>query len=185
VYLVYVNVQHSEKPTEPEETREDIDPFMGTEIASDMEVSDDYNGHSDIAGSSNDDYSDTDNGGDADVVMEDALTHDISLDSVVNSEDEDSDPDDVSDVDSEDDDMGPDGEGINIEGKEEPEITESQERDEILVGFDHGFNGAGLGVVPPLPIPRTVVQQPQPYSAGCVWTAENWSCSYDAVFMAF
>jgi hypothetical protein len=175
---------NAEKPAEPEEISEGADPFMSVEIASDTE--DDGNHDSrNVAGSGGDSCSDADAGSDVDVIMEDAPTYDISLDSVVNSEDEDSDPEDDSDVDSKDDDTGPDGEGINIEGEEEFGITESQEGDEKLIGFNHGFNGAGLGVVPPPPTSRTIVQQPQPYSTGCVWTAEDWSCSYDAVFMAF
>lgn len=42
-----------------------------------------------------------------------------------------------------------------------------------------------LGIVPPRPNCSTRGQQPPPYTAGCVWTKEDWSCSYDAVFMAF
>jgi hypothetical protein len=41
-----------------------------------------------------------------------------------------------------------------------------------------------LGLVPPRPSCDTGDRQP-PYTAGCVWTEEDWSCSYDAVFMAF
>jgi hypothetical protein len=171
VYFVYIKTQLSEKPAEPEETSEDTNPFTGMEIASDTEDSDNYNAHSDIAGSSDDNCSDVDDSGDTDVIMEDALAHDILLDSVANSEDENSDPEDDSDID--------------IEGEEELEIWESQEGDGIPAEFNHGFSGAELGIVPPQPTPRTADQHTQRYTAGCMWTAENWSCSYDAVFMAF
>ena len=46
------------------------------------------------------------------------------------------------------------------------------------------FDGADLGIIPPVPTHQTEDQQPQ-YLAGCKWTSENWSCPYDAVFMSF
>jgi hypothetical protein len=163
--------------TEPEEINEDVDPFEGAELSSDTEGSDDENlsnmrdgddsnGDDDDDGV-NDDCSNTtgsdyDGRTDPDVIMEDTLTYDISLDSTINSEDE----------------------GIDLED-EDTNTEDGNIGDKGPVESNHGLGGAELDIVPPWPTPGTVDQQPQPYSAGCVWTAENWSCSYDTVFMAF
>ena len=171
--------------TEPEKIDEDMDPFEDVEIASDTEGSDDEN-LSDMKGGDNDSDNDgiNDDRSDAtgsdydgctvtDVTMEDTLAHDISLDSTINSEDEGIDFEDE-DTDTEDGNIG-----------SEDEVRLHEEGDEGLVELNCGLGGAELGVVPPWPTPGTVDQQPQPYTAGCVWTEENWSCSYDAVFMGF
>ena len=49
---------------------------------------------------------------------------------------------------------------------------------------NHGFSFK-LEVLPPQPARRVGGQRPSPYTVGCVWTKENWSCSYDAAFMVF
>ena len=149
------------------------------EITSDTDGSIDDGNYSNPVGSE-------DGHPDTGAAMEYALTHDISLDSIVNTEDEDidledehedSDPEEYIDTEEEGFEVGP-GE----EGDEGPTNLRS----------NHGFDGVELGVVPPPPTRHEPCgrlgagdQRSHRYTAGCVWTKEDWSCSYDAVFMAF
>lgn len=164
-------------PTEPDEIDENTDPFVGMEITSDMENNDDNGSHSETVSG--------DNSGrpDASTFMEYTLTHDILLDSAANSDDEDIDLEDESD-DSEAEDMDPDDEGTDAE-EGVLGVRLREDGDEGAVGFRYGFDGTELGFVPLPPTRRTGDQQPHRYTAGCVWTKEDWSCSYDAVFMSF
>lgn len=127
------------------ETDEDIDPLADVEIPSDTEGSDD------------DSNLDTGPDNDTDIIMNDTLFHDILLDSVTNSEDED-----------EDEDSDPEDEA-------DYEVELIEKGVEELVGFNHGFNGTELGIVPPQPTCRVGNQRSPHYTAGCVWTEEDWS----------
>lgn len=60
-----------------------------------------------------------------------------------------------------------------------------EEGDEGLLEFDNWFDGVELGIIPPIPTPRTEDQQPQRYIAGCKWDSEDYSCPYDAYLMCF
>jgi hypothetical protein len=136
--------------TEPEEIDEDMDPFEGVEIASDTEGSDDEN-LSDMKGEDNgngdgdddgvnDDRSDTmgsdyDGRTDPNIIMEDTLTYDISLDSAINSEDE--------GIDLEDEDT--DTEDGNTSSEDEVRLCE--EGDEGRVELNRGLGNVELGIV--------------------------------------
>jgi hypothetical protein len=147
--------------TEPEAIDKNVDPFVGMEITSDTEGIDHQNdGQPDTAGSKGN--------GRSHIVTEDHLAHPVSLDRfVVDSECEDTDSTEYEDIDPEDEDGSPNGSG----GKE---LVEHNRRLTIK-----------LGVVPPQPTGSTRGQRPMPYDAGCIWTEDDWSCSYDAVFMVF
>ena len=95
-------------------------------------------------------------GSDVDIVMDDISAHHISLDSVIDSECEDLDPED--------------------------EVAE--EGGKGLIELNRTF-AVELGVVPPQSACNAGDQRPPPYTAGCIWTREDWSCSYDAIFMTF
>jgi len=116
-----------------------------------------------------------------------ALARDISLDSIVNTEDEDN------DLEDEDEDTDPE-EYTDTDSEEGFEVRLGEEGDEgpTEFKFNCGFNGVELGIVPPPPACHEPCgrlgasdQRSHRYTAGCVWTKEDWSCSYDAVFMAF
>ena len=120
-------------------------------------------------GSIDDDHSDTteddgshsevDRDGDGDITMGNDQVHDFLLDPEADLED--------MDVGSDRDAAGPE------DGDREP------------AKFNHGFSRAGLGIVPPQPTRSADDGQLPPNLAGCVWVGEDWSCPYDAVFMAF
>lgn len=105
---------------------------------------------------------------DADISMEVIPTHSILLESVVDSEYDDNDLED---------------EGPTPE-TEDPvdEIIDTE--DNGVDTEDDGFGTEELNIVPPWPT-CSGGDKRLPYTAGCVWTEEDWSCSYDAVFMAF
>jgi hypothetical protein len=139
------------------------------EIASDMAESDDDSNHHKTAEGDN---------GYSDPIAMTKHTPDILLDSATHSEEEDIDLEDESS------DAGTEDGDVDTE-EEELEFRPRENRNEGLVGFKDGFDGVELGFVPPPPAYRTGDRGSQRYTAGCVWTAEDWSCSYDAVFMAF
>ena len=182
-----MNAQYSETSTEPEEIDENTDPFIGVDIGSDMECSDDSDSHSDMVDNSDESHSD--------ISHNDTTVCDILLDSTINSEDEDIDDggtdsecedtdSEHEDVDSKREDTGFEDEGVGTQGKEELEGRLGEGKYEESVDPGYGFN-VDLDVVPPQPTHGVVGRRPPPYTAGCVWTKEDWSCSYDAVFMAF
>ena len=169
--------------TVPEEIDENVDPFIGINVTSESgsESDDDSNNHFGVAGNDDSDYSEMvgrEDGGHSksDAPMDDTPIDDILLDSVIHSEVEDT---------------NLDNEDTGLEGKDSDGMEEDHEvglRDDVdrgLAGFKHGFDGVELGFVPPLPTHGTGDHQAQQYTAGCVWVAEDWSCSYDAVFMSF
>jgi len=173
--------------TEPEEIDKGIDPFANVEISSDTDSSDSNsnNNRSDMMGSNNNSNLNANDGDDTDAIPEGTLAYDILLDSVINSEDE--------EIDLDREGTGSRGEGTSSEGEgigtcdeedgEELEDGQNEEEGEEPAEPNCGFI-IHLGVVPPRPIRRAGDQRPLPYTAGCVWT-EDWSCPYDAVFMAF
>ena len=121
------------------------------------------------------------------VAMVDTLTCNVLLDPVVDSECEDIDFD-REDIDSEYEEIDLECEDCDLERKdfdlESGEDINFEDKD-ISDGYEDTIKE--LGVVPLLPTSNARDQRPQSpqYSAGCVWTQEDWSCSYDAVFMAF
>ena len=123
--------------------------------------------YSEMAGHDDGSYPETD------TPMDDVLTEDVLLDSVIHSEVEDTHPDD--------EDTDPEGEGTD--GMEED--REVRRREDGDRGFEYGFDGVELGFVPPLPTHGAGDQWAQRYTAGCTWVMEDWSCSYDAIFMSF
>ena len=121
---------------------------------------------------------------DIDSIIKCTLVHDILLDSATNSEDEDVDIKDES-TDYEAEDSGSEDEDVDTAKEDKLEIRSREDGDGRPVGFKYGFDGIELGFVPPPPTCETENRQSQQYTAGCMWTAEDWSCSYDAVFMSF
>ena len=162
-------------PTEPEEINENINPFAGIDVTSDVGSSgsdSDDGGDDDRTNNGDDDCSGTAGSG-CDAVVGNTLVHDIFLDSVACSEDEGIDFEDTSS----------EGEGSGAQ-EEEFEAGSSKEGDAELADPNFGF-GIDLGIVPPWPTHGAGDQRPPLYTAGCVWTEEDWSCPYDAAFMVF
>ncbi|KAF9779018.1 hypothetical protein BJ322DRAFT_1113877 [Thelephora terrestris] len=166
-----LGTSHRKLP-EPEQIDENFDPFVGVEITPDVGDSvnddncsipggdDDNDGVRSNVGSGSDEFPNTDDDDDVasntDIVADEVSAHHISLDPVVDSECED----------------------IGCEGED------ADEGDEELMESNHAF-AVKLGVVPPRSTRDAGCQLPSPYTAGCTWSREDWSCSYDAVFMAF
>jgi len=134
--------------------------------------------------------------GDGDITMDNAQLHDILLDPDIDPEDEeieledsDAEPEDDGPEDDgaepEDDDVGSNGDDTDPGDEGQPEDRPSKVGDEELPEFNHGFRGVELGIVPPRPTRSADSRRLIPYAAGCVWVASDWSCPYDAVFMAF
>ena len=168
MHLAYTITQNPETSTEQEEINEDIDPFAGMDIASDTDSSDDDDGDND---------GDDDGPSHTGTTARDIQTCDISLDSTINSEDE--------STDSEGEYSSLEDGAIDAE-EEEFEAGSGNERDKGPAEFNHGFSSAVLGFLPPRPTHKTGDRRNPPlYTAGCAWTAEDWSCSYDVTFMAF
>lgn len=159
-------------PAELEETDENIDPFVGIDITSESDSESDDNGGDcfKVVGSDNGNYSESG------TPMDDTPINDILLDSVIHSEVEGTGPDDE-DTDTEDEDTNA--------MEEDHEVTLREDGDQGPAGFRCGFDGVELGFVPPLPPHGAGDHWARRYAAGCVWVMEDWSCSYDAVFMSF
>ena len=168
---------------EPEETDENIDPFVGMEIMSesDSESDDTSQDGSKVAGRDNTDYSKTTGSDDSGYsesgsLMDDTSIDDILLDSVIHSEAEDA---------------GTDEEDTDLEGKdtdcmeEDREVEPREDGDHEPAGFECSFDGVELGFVPPLPTHGDMNHWARQYTAGCMWVMDDWSCSYDTVFMSF
>ena len=130
----------------------------GEDITSDVEGSVD-NDHS-YATDNDGAFSDADCDGDGDITMGDSRVCDILLDSVADAEEEDVGPDDG-------DDAGP------------------EDGDKQLAESNCGLSGTELGIVPPRSTRTADDRQLPPNVAGCLWVGEDWSCPYDAAFMAF
>lgn len=147
-------------PTELEEIDESDDPFTGIEITSDV----------DGDGDDSDDNATI-------VIADPAPIEDIILDSATSSEE---DPEENANSEGENHDPF----DRDMDTEEDNEVA--LEEDGGPANINHWFDGAELGIIPPPLTHETEDQRSQRrYSSGCEWTSNNWSCSYDTVFMSF
>ena len=156
MYTAYTNTQSSDTLAEPDKIDESIDPFMGMEITSDVEPSDNDsdNDNSRVMDSNNIHCPDINS------IMKCALVHDILLDLVANSEDEDFDIKDESTNYKAEDSSSKDEDADTAKG-DELDIRLREDRDGRPVGLKYGFDGIELGFVPPLPTCKTEDWQSQ------------------------
>ena len=150
MYTAYTNTRSSNTPAEPDEIDENINPFTGMEIASDVELSDSNSDEEDSRATD----SDNTHRPDVDSIMKCTLVHDILLDSAANSEDEDVDIKDES-IDYEAEDSGSEDEDADTAKEDELDIRSREDRDGRPAGFKYGFDGIELGFVPPPPTCKT------------------------------